>query len=110
MSSTIHSFGPKPASGFSCFSCELVAWLDTASIASSTRVCLISWVGGRLQGYALIGGASAPPSGNTNVAARGRPRCPRSCSGGSGDVPPAGDQGADDAGDHAVADQHDRAD
>src|SRR4051794_26252214 len=27
MSSTIHSFGPNPASGFSC---ELVAWVDTA--------------------------------------------------------------------------------
>src|SRR5690348_3691852 len=34
MSSTIHSLGPKPASGLSC---ELVAWVDTSVIASSTR-------------------------------------------------------------------------
>jgi hypothetical protein len=44
MSSTIHSFGPKPARGLSG---EFVAWVDTAVFASSTDALI------RLPGYAL---------------------------------------------------------
>ncbi|GAA3226267.1 hypothetical protein GCM10027610_132460 [Dactylosporangium cerinum] len=55
MSSTIHSFGPKPAKGFSC---ELVAWVDTA-VDRLFQTELLWWSDPR-QGYALPNARSSP--------------------------------------------------
>src|SRR5688500_3748355 len=92
MSSTIHSFGPKPASGLSC---GLVAWVDTGGIASSTVTVQI-----RRPGYAP----------ETILDSRTWHGSPRSVRYGSGDVALAHDQRADDAGDHAVGQHHDATD